>query len=40
MGFNYKLTGAYCEERFCVKMERSDIHKNERRNMCPCAAFC
>jgi hypothetical protein len=37
---NAKLTCTYCGERFCVKMERSDRHKNERSSMCQSAASC
>ena len=37
---NALLTGTYCGERFCVKMERSDRRKNERSSMCPRAATC
>jgi hypothetical protein len=37
---NALLTATYCGERFCVKMERSDVHKNERSSMCPRAAIC
>jgi len=37
---NAKLTGTFYEERFCGKMKRSGMHKNERSRMFPRAAFC
>src|SRR5690606_17727817 len=37
---NAKLTGTFYGERFCEKMKRSGMHKNERSKMFPRAAFC
>jgi hypothetical protein len=38
--YNAKLTGTFYGERFCEKMKRSVMHKNERSKMFPRAAFC
>tara|TARA_R110002111_G_scaffold253583_1_gene318845 strand:+ start:861 stop:1067 length:207 start_codon:yes stop_codon:yes gene_type:complete len=38
--YNAKLTGTFYGERFCEKMKRSGMHKNERSKMFPRAAFC
>jgi len=35
-----KLTGIFYGERFCEKMERNGMHKNERSKIFPRAAFC
>lgn len=40
MMHNAKLTGTFYGERFCEKMKRSGIHKNECSKMFPRAAFC
>lgn len=37
---NAKLTGTFYGERFCEKIKRSGMHKNERSKMFPRAALC